>query len=104
MTTTPVKKDKTAGRVLLPDYVVPVQYDLKVTPDLKAFVFDGLLVLEMTTGADIPTEMSNSITLHAKELLFRKASYQVGTKDGGAEVIVAQEVRLQFGIGRFLHS
>jgi hypothetical protein len=84
------KKDKAAGRVLLPDYVVPVQYDLKVTPDLKAFVFDGLLVVEMTTAAVIPEDQAHSITLHAKELLFRKAEYQVG-KEGAA--IVAQEVR-----------
>lgn len=83
------KKDKTAGRVLLPDYVIPVQYDLKVTPDLKAFVFDGLLVVEMTTSSEIPTDQANSITLHAKELLFRKAEYTVGT-DGAA--VVAQEV------------
>jgi hypothetical protein len=81
--------DKTAGRVLLPDYVVPVQYDLKVTPDLKAFVFDGLLVVEMTTSDKIPIGEANSITLHAKELLFRKAEYQVG-KDGAA--VVAHEV------------
>jgi aminopeptidase N len=83
------KSSKAAGRVLLPDYVKPQRYDLKVTPDLVAYTFDGIVTIEMTTSDSFSDEESKKITLHAKELMFRSAKFQ--TKDG--KVVTADEVR-----------
>jgi aminopeptidase N len=83
------KSSKAAGRVLLPDYVKPQRYDLKVTPDLVAYTFDGVVTVEMTTSDSFSDEESKKITLHAKELMFRSAKFQ--TKDG--KVVTADEVR-----------
>lgn len=82
------KLSKSAGRVLLPDYVVPTKYDLKITPDLVNYTFDGVVTIDMTTSSDVD---SKQITLHAKELLFKSASFQVSGDDN--KTITAEEVR-----------
>lgn len=82
------KSSKSAGRVLLPDYVVPTKYDLKITPDLVNYTFDGVVTIDMTTSSDVD---SKQITLHAKELLFKSASFQVSGDDN--KTITAEEVR-----------
>lgn len=87
------KSSKTAGRVLLPDYVTPVQYDLKITPDLKQFTFDGVVSIQMNTAASAGDH--KSITLHAKELLFKAARFQVGDT-----TIEAEEVKHRPMIGK----
>ena len=81
-------QDKAAGRVLLPTYAAPTKYDLHVTPDLKAFVFDGIVNIDMTTTAE--AAQHKTITLHAKELLFRSAQFQTA----GGEAVVAEEVSI----------
>jgi aminopeptidase N len=73
---------KTAGRVLLPDTIVPSRYDLTIKPDLDAFTFDGECKIVLTTSN--PT--SNQIQLHAKELCFTSASFTVeGSNDAPVE-------------------
>lgn len=84
------KSSKAAGRVLLPSYVKPDRYDVKISPDLVAYTFDGLVSIEMTTSDHFSDDESKKITLHAKELMFRSAKFQ--TKDG--KVVVADEVKL----------
>jgi puromycin-sensitive aminopeptidase len=54
--------------VQLPSYVVPIQYDLTLKPDLKTFTFEG----KETIVVDIKKETSQ-ITLHAKELKIASA-------------------------------
>ena len=81
MTTTTSKSDKAAGRVLLPSHVVPIRYDLSITPDLQAFTFVGTIHIVMNINKD-SKDMTNeaaskSITLHAKELAFNSASYRL---------------------------
>jgi aminopeptidase N len=83
------KSAKSAGRVLLPSYVTPVNYDLKIVPNLKTFTFDGIAKIEMTTSDAMSDDDSKKITLHAKELLFRGAKFT--TKDG-PETVSAVEV------------
>ena len=82
------KTDKAAGRVLLPSYVQPQSYDLNVKPDLKAYTFDGIVSIEMTTAEDFSEDESKKITLHSKELMYRTAEFQ--TSDG--KVVKADEV------------
>jgi hypothetical protein len=82
------KAAKAAGRVLLPDYAKPERYNLKVTPDLVAYTFDGLVSIDMTTSDSFSEEESKKITLHAKELMFRSAKFQ--TQDG--KIVSADEV------------
>jgi hypothetical protein len=86
------KTDKAAGRVLLPSYVQPQSYDLNVKPDLKAYTFDGIVSIEMTTAEDFSEDESKKITLHSKELMFRTAEFQ--TLDG--KVVKADEVSGRF--------
>ena len=68
-------KSKTAGRVLLPDNIVPTRYCLKIKPDLDAFTFDGECKIVLKT-TDVE---GNQIKLHAKELCFSKASFVIHT-------------------------
>ena len=84
------KADKAAGRVLLPSYVQPTRYDLKVKPDLINYTFDGLVAIEMLSGENFTNDESKKITLHAKELMFRTAEFQ--TSDG--KVVKADEVSI----------
>jgi hypothetical protein len=102
-TTMTIIKDKKAGRVLLPSHVVPTKYDLHITPDLVNFTFSGVVHITMTvvaaaaaaaeSSSDNSSEWSKKIQLHAKELTFTKASYQViGGGDGPP--VEAEEVRI----------
>ena len=90
MTESSSKIDKKAGRVLLPSYVQPETYDLRVVPDMKAYTFDGIVSITMTTGDSFSEEESKKITLHSKELMYRSAEYK--TEDGG-NTVKAEEVR-----------
>ena len=91
MSATPssAKAQKAQGRVLLPDYAKPERYDLKVTPDLVNYSFDGIVSIDMTTAASIPEADAKKITLHAKELLFRSAKFVYS--DGKEEKTVAAD-------------
>ena len=82
-------KDKKAeGRVLLPSTIVPTRYDLKLTPDLEAFTFNGDITIELTTSADLEKDCKE-IVMHAKELCFISASFVVA----GAAAVEAEEIR-----------
>lgn len=83
------KADKTAGRVLLPSYVQPQTYDLRVLPDLKAYTFDGIVSITMTTSESFSEEESKQITLHSKELMYRSAEFKVN-----GTVVKADEIRV----------
>lgn len=86
------KSAKTAGRVLLPSYAKPEKYDLKIVPDLLNYTFEGVVAIDMVTSDSFPTvEESKMITLHAKELMFRKADFI--TNDG--KVVPAVEVSVR---------
>ena len=80
---------KAEGRVLLPSYINPIRYDLKLTPDFENFTFAGHTSIEVTTTDGVGSE----ITMHAKELCFASASYVV--KGGGdGEKCSAEEIRV----------
>lgn len=56
-------ESKAAGRVLLPDNVVPLRYQLRIEPDLERFLFHG----EEEVTVEV-REATDEITLHVKEL------------------------------------
>jgi aminopeptidase N len=80
--------DKSAGRVLLPDYIMPTNYDLKLIPDLVKFSFDGLLTISFLASKEI--KESQEITLHSKELMYREA--KVILNDG--KEVLAEEINV----------
>lgn len=84
------ESDKKAGRILLPSYVKPLRYDLKVTPDMTAYTFDGIVSIAMATGETFSDEESKQITLHSKELLYRSAEFRV--EGDSAKTVKAEEV------------
>ena len=91
--------NKSKGRVLLPSYVQPERYDLKVVPDMTAYTFDGLVAITMTTEESFSEEESKKITLHSKELMYRSAEfeYKTTTEDGDAtagKIVKADEIRV----------
>lgn len=86
------ESDKKAGRVLLPSYVQPLSYDLKVTPDMTAYTFDGIVSIAMSTGESFSDEESKQITLHSKELLYRSAEFRV--EGDSAKTVKAEEIRV----------
>lgn len=63
-------QSKAAGRVLLPDAVLPLRYEIRLTPDLDRFVFDGSQRVFVEVH-----EATNEVTLHAKELSFSSAKF-----------------------------
>lgn len=81
---------KSAGRVLLPDYVEATKYDLKLTPDMEKFTFDGIVTISLKTDASkAKTEDdAKKITLHSKELLYKEAKVTVSDKTLTAEQII----------------
>lgn len=79
------KSAKSAGRVLLPAYATPTKYVLHLTPDLKAYTFDGICQVHMTTSEDASNY--KSIQLHAKELLFKNATFTCGEKTVEADEV-----------------
>ena len=83
------KSAKTAGRVLLPSYVKPQRYDLKIVPNLTEYTFDGVVTIDMKTAASFSSDdEAKKIILHSKELMYRSAEFQ--TSDG--KVVKADEV------------
>jgi len=91
MTVSISKPDKKAGRVLLPSYVQPQSYDLRVIPDLIAYTFDGIVSIGMTSAESFSEEESKKITLHSKELMYRSAEFKI---DGSEKTVKADEIRV----------
>jgi hypothetical protein len=92
------KSSKTEGRVLLPSYVKPEKYDLKIVPNLTEYTFDGIVIIDMKTGQSFSDDEAKEITLHSKELMYRSAEFQTG--DG--KVVSADEVSYLTGSGYFV--
>jgi puromycin-sensitive aminopeptidase len=63
--------DKTAGRVLLPDTVLPTRYDLRLAPDLERFSYEGKVSILVEVA-----EATNEVRLHAKELQLKMATFK----------------------------
>mmetsp|Transcript_71782 Transcript_71782/g.181103 ORF Transcript_71782/g.181103 Transcript_71782/m.181103 type:complete len:897 (+) Transcript_71782:97-2787(+) len=72
--------DKAAGRVLLPDAVLPSRYSLWLAPDLERFIFDGKATIEVDVH-----EATNEVSLHAKELQFKTVSFK-SAEEGASDV------------------
>lgn len=64
---------KQDGRVLLPPCVEPVHYEIKLSPDLERFVFDG----EENVTLDV-REATAKLQFHTKELSVQSASVSFG--------------------------
>lgn len=79
------KASKAEGRVLLPSTIIPSRYDIKLTPDLTAFTFQGEVSIQLETSADLKD--CKEITMHAKELCFISASFTADGKTVEAEHI-----------------
>jgi len=62
---------KAAGRVLLPDKVVPSKYIIKLEPNLTTFTFDG----EEKVEVEVTKAGTKEITLHSRELYIKEASF-----------------------------
>jgi hypothetical protein len=84
------KSTKTAGRVLLPSYVKPEKYDLRIVPNLTEYTFDGIVTIDMSTGQSFTDDEAKKITLHSKEIMYRSAEFQTA----GGKVVAAEEVGL----------
>ena len=72
--------EKTSGRVLLPDHLIPHRYELHIKPDLVNYTFVGECKIALKSS-NVPTVDGNQIQLHAKELCFSKASFVVETNE-----------------------
>ena len=64
---------KQDGRVLLPPCVEPVHYEIKLSPDLERFVFDG----EENVTLDV-REATAKLQFHTKELSVQSAAVSFG--------------------------
>ena len=87
------KASKSAGRVLLPTYVTPTKYDLKITPDMVNYTFQGVVSICMTCSAPATEADAKRITLHANELLFETASFVAVATDSSSAPVTAEQVR-----------
>eukprot|EP01065_Artemidia_motanka_P038148 TRINITY_DN47000_c0_g1_i1.p1 TRINITY_DN47000_c0_g1~~TRINITY_DN47000_c0_g1_i1.p1 ORF type:complete len:884 (+),score=298.07 TRINITY_DN47000_c0_g1_i1:58-2709(+) len=67
-------------RQLLPDDVVPYEYDLELEPDLTRFTFDGEVAISVTVN-----RATSSVTLHASQLTVSKASFV--SADGASQAV-----------------
>jgi len=79
--------EKSKGRVLLPDSVVPSRYEVKLTPDLERFAFDGVARIEVEVH-----EATSEVKMHAKELQFVSATFRGA--EAGAEEATATNINL----------
>lgn len=72
-------------------YLVRVcRYDLEITPDLEAFIFQGVCTIEFKINTSkLNDENAKEITLHSKELCVASAEYTI---IGGADANAAASV------------
>lgn len=91
-TISPVPTDAPAARVVLPDGVAPLRYELSITPDLRRKTF--LAHVDIALRFDTPTRV---IKLNAAELRFTKAALSDAT---GSPIVMtdsaSQTVTLTF--------
>uniref|UniRef100_A0A7S1B8F5 Aminopeptidase n=1 Tax=Corethron hystrix TaxID=216773 RepID=A0A7S1B8F5_9STRA len=75
-------------RGILPDYVKPLRYDLKITPNLKSFIFDSHLVIRLEVK-----RTTSQVIFHSKDLSYSAVSYRLADDDG-AETITCDEFHI----------
>ena len=68
---------------------ISYRYDIKLTPDLEKFTFQGEVSVKLETTADLND--CKSIVMHAKELCFISATLAV--EEEGFASMEVQEVR-----------
>src|SRR5512143_3430137 len=73
-----------AVREVLPDTVVPVHYDLALTPDAEALTFRGTVKITVEARAATPRVVLNAVGLE----------FDHATVDGGDETAVSTDVKL----------
>jgi aminopeptidase N len=78
-------------REVLPDGVIPIHYDLQLTPDAEALIFSGRVAITVDVLAAAPT-----ITLNAAGLTFDHAAL-----DGGSDATVSLDDALGRATLRF---
>jgi aminopeptidase N len=84
--------DGPAARQVLPDAVVPIHYDLALSPDTKALTFRGTVQISVEVRAASPEVVLNSVGL----------TFDHATVDGGDDGVVTTDeklgrARLQWG-------
>eukprot|EP00929_Paragymnodinium_shiwhaense_P008960 TRINITY_DN112969_c0_g1_i1.p1 TRINITY_DN112969_c0_g1~~TRINITY_DN112969_c0_g1_i1.p1 ORF type:complete len:894 (-),score=232.14 TRINITY_DN112969_c0_g1_i1:141-2822(-) len=79
---------KAAGREILPDAVIPSRYDLRLVPDLQRYIFDGSVRIAVDVN-----EATDEITLHARDLLIQKATFESAD---GSETIEVDKAETSF--------
>mmetsp|Transcript_89966 Transcript_89966/g.162274 ORF Transcript_89966/g.162274 Transcript_89966/m.162274 type:complete len:905 (-) Transcript_89966:51-2765(-) len=79
---------KAADRVLLPDAVLPSRYEIRLTPDLERFVFDGKVRIHVDVH-----EATNEVTLHSKELSVSSASFTPSEGSAVEVVVISQNLK-----------
>ncbi|CAN0362558.1 unnamed protein product [Ascophyllum nodosum] len=76
---------KTDGRVLLPSDVEPVEYRIKLTPDMDKFTCEGKQEVDVEI-----VEETSSVSLHCKEIYVAEASFVPGG-EGSADPSASME-------------
>jgi len=96
MSVTTSKLDKKAGRVLLPETMEPMRYDLKLTPNLEQFTFEGEVTVRVQTAVEKHLE-TKEVIMHAKELAFHSATFRPVNNctigNTASDVVEADEIR-----------
>lgn len=74
-----------------------LRYDLKLTPNLEQFTFEGEVIVRVQTAVEKNLE-TKEVIMHAKELAFHSATFRpVNSSSGigqpGSEVVEADEIR-----------
>eukprot|EP00560_Eucampia_antarctica_P008788 CAMPEP_0197828290 /NCGR_PEP_ID=MMETSP1437-20131217/4888_1 /TAXON_ID=49252 ORGANISM="Eucampia antarctica, Strain CCMP1452" /NCGR_SAMPLE_ID=MMETSP1437 /ASSEMBLY_ACC=CAM_ASM_001096 /LENGTH=878 /DNA_ID=CAMNT_0043429459 /DNA_START=39 /DNA_END=2672 /DNA_ORIENTATION=- len=85
-----IAQDKAKGRVLLPSTIDPKRYDLRLTPDLVNFTFDG----EADIALECCGENIKEIVLHSKELCILDATL-VDTTPVDGDVVGEKNTKTQ---------
>ena len=85
-----MSSDKSAGRVLLPQDAIPLNYQIKLSCDLENFIFDG----EESILVDVVNSTS-SISLHIKEILIKSSSFETVEGKKLELVSMSQDIDLQ---------
>lgn len=80
--------DKAAGRVLLPDAVLPSRYEIRLSPDLERFLFDGHERIFVEVH-----EATNEVTLHARELCFSSAKFLSQGVEAIEATVISQNIK-----------
>eukprot|EP00758_Cryptobia_borreli_P007209 Tbor_TRINITY_DN5258_c1_g2::TRINITY_DN5258_c1_g2_i2::g.16661::m.16661/K08776/NPEPPS; puromycin-sensitive aminopeptidase len=66
-------------RFILPTTVVPMEYDLTITPNMEQFTFDGSVVVKLAVATDL--KELPSVTFNAAEIELVNGAVSVTTKD-----------------------